>query len=1152
MKPMSTPHAASPLTVYLGSKTAMYTFPGGRDVTIGRGKDCDIRIESDKAISRVHAVLRPEGEQWRVVDNSRNGIFVDGARVRDAVIVDDLGVTLGGDDGPRLTFQVNTQRIQPRPVASPAPPAPFPPMSRSGPGGQNPPGPPRVGPPAPPPPGPPPLPPRPTRRPVAPPQRSAPQRLSAPPPARPPQPGPIVHHRPPGPESVRAQPPSAVPPPPAPRPAPRPADPDDHDGAVGRMTGAVRKALSPKVPVGGVVVGRGSGSGIVVEDPLASRDHAVLTATPTGTTITDHGSNNGTFVNGTRITTTTLHPGDVVTIGNTDLHFTGTTLTPAPTDTHTGGLHAAALRQVADGHTLLTDVSFTATPGTVTAVIGPSGAGKSTLIKLLAGATHPSAGWVSFDGHDVHAEYASLRSRIGMVPQDDVVHRQLTVSRALHYAAELRLPPDTTRADRAAVVTRVVDELDLRDHLHTRVDKLSGGQRKRVSVAMELLTGPSLLILDEPTSGLDPALDRQVMSMLRGLADAGRVVIVVTHSLTYLHMCDQVLLLAPGGKTAYAGPPTHIATTMGTTDWADIFAYVSTQPDHAHQQFLHANPQLAHQGTAPEPAGPPGEPARTSTVKQVSTLARRQLRLIVSDRGYFLFLAVLPFVLGALSLVVPGQVGLGQADARGRDPNEPTQLLILLNIATVFMGTALSIRDLVGERAIFRREQSVGLSAAAYLTAKTCVYATAAALQTAILTAIVVTGKGRPTQGALVFGNPVADLYAGLALTAIVSAIVGLALSSVARTTEQILPMLVVVIMLSIVFSGGMIPVTGRIGLEQASWFLPARWGFAATASTVDLQTVAPLLTVDDPLWRHQLRWWLLDVGMLALIGVAALGVLRWRLRLPRAESAEGGRRTGASTAASPADTDARSSSPRRRGGLPRWVVGGCALLAVAGVVAGLSVLTRGGGSRDPVADSPFGDMPTQGTAPPQQPVAAGALAGLLLAPADVAAVMQTGAMTATTPAPVTVASTLTATPPQCAEIVDAGNATGYGSAATTGFAGQTVVDGADARTTVTQYVIGFATMDEAALFQDGQNNAWRDCASATVTLNEGAAPRPFGVSEVTSHDGRLTVMLTDGDHTCQRSLSTDSNVVVDVRACTTKAGTPAEDVATKIADRIS
>ena len=197
---------------------------------------------------------------------------------------------------------------------------------------------------------------------------------------------------------------------------------------------------------------------------------------------------------------------------------------------------------------------------------------------MVAGYTTPTAGAVTFEGHNIHTDYASLRSRIGMVPQDDVVHRQLTVNQALGYAAELRLPPDTSKADRDQVVAQVLDELGLTEHAETRVDKLSGGQRKRASVALELLTGPSLLILDEPTSGLDPALDLQVMTMLRQLADAGRVVLVVTHSLTYLDVCDQVLLMAPGGKIAFLGAPDQIGDAMGTTNWAEIFAQGRRRP----------------------------------------------------------------------------------------------------------------------------------------------------------------------------------------------------------------------------------------------------------------------------------------------------------------------------------------------------------------------------------------------------------------------------------------------------------------------------------------------------------------------------------------------------------------------------------------------
>ena len=228
---------------------------------------------------------------------------------------------------------------------------------------------------------------------------------------------------------------------------------------------------------------------------------------------------------------------------------------------------------------------------------------------------------MTFEGHDIHAEYASLRSRIGMVPQDDVVHRQLTVNQALGYAAELRLPPDTSKADRAQVVAQVLEELELTKHADTRVDKLSGGQRKRASVALELLTGPSLLILDEPTSGLDPALDRQVMMMLRQLADAGRVVLVVTHSVSYLDVCDQLLLVAPGGKTAFCGPPSQIGAAMGTTNWADIFAKVGADPDEANRRFLARRPAAAAAAGRDQPADL-GEPVHTEPAAGSSRRSR--------------------------------------------------------------------------------------------------------------------------------------------------------------------------------------------------------------------------------------------------------------------------------------------------------------------------------------------------------------------------------------------------------------------------------------------------------------------------------------------------------------------------------------------------
>jgi energy-coupling factor transporter ATP-binding protein EcfA2 len=459
------------------------------------------------------------------------------------------------------------------------------------------------------------------------------------------------------------------------------------------------------------------------------------------------------------------------------------------------------------------------------------------------------------------------------------------VNQALGYAAELRLPPDTSKADRMKVVAQVLEELELTKHADTRVDKLSGGQRKRASVALELLTGPSLLLLDEPTSGLDPALDCQVMTMLRQLADAGRVVVVVTHMLSYLDICDQVLLVAPGGKTAFCGPPNQISEAMGTTNWAKIFTKVGADPAEANRRFLEQDRQpLPPQADKPAELG---EPVHSSALRQFLTIARRQVRLVVSDRAYFMFLALLPFILGALSLTVPGTTGFRVAGPHAETPDESAQILNLLLLAAAFMGTALTIRDLVGERAIFQREQAVGLSTTAYQLAKTAVFCGFAILQSAITTAIVVIGKGTPTRGAVLLGHSglaaTFELFATVAATCITSAILGLAISSLVRSSEQIMPLFVVSIMAQLVLCGGMVPVTGRLALDQLSWVMPARWGYAAASSTVDVRHLVPdSLLPQDRFWEHTSKIWMLDMGMLAALSVFYAAFVRWKIRLRR------------------------------------------------------------------------------------------------------------------------------------------------------------------------------------------------------------------------------------------------------------------------------
>jgi ABC-type multidrug transport system ATPase subunit len=856
------------------------TFAPGQDVVVGRDLRADIRI-ADPRISRAHLILRFEQGKWVAIDNgSVNGTFVNGYRRPVVDIYDGQSINVGNAGGPRLTFEVGPRRGKGgQPPSRAAAPGPESTVSWS-----------TTGPPAP-------VADSPRRsgrpRPPVPPRRSGP-------PVRPPQ-SPSEY-----PTNVQNPQPTAGPPPDEltvvnARPAPplghvTPTEAtalDVRAGDAANFATRFVKRLSPRSspsakPAGSVTIGRATDNDIVIPDVLASRYHATLTLTPLGTEIRDT-SVNGTFVNGTRVGSAILADGDVVTIGNVDLVNNGGLLvrrSETEAATRTGGLEVRGVQYVVDGgKQLLSDITLTARPGTLTAVIGGSGAGKSTLARLIAGYTTPTAGSVTFEGHDIHSEYASLRSRIGMVPQDDVVHRQLTVNQALSYAAELRLPPDTSKGDRIKVVNQVLQELDLTKHAETRVDKLSGGQRKRASVALELLTGPSLLILDEPTSGLDPALDLQVMSMLRQLADAGRVVLVVTHSLSYLDVCDQVLLVAPGGKTAYCGPPDGIGDVMGTTNWAKIFSQVGADPEEANRRFR----EREQQQPAP-PTGKPadlGEPVHTSVRKQISTIARRQVRLVVADRAYFIFLALLPFILGALSLTVPGSTGFRTPGPHAGTPDEAAQILALLMPAAAFMGTALTIRDLVGERPIFQREQAVGLSTTAYLLAKTLVFCGFAILQSALITAIVVVGKGAPAHGAVLLGHSTvaatAELFITVAATCVVSAVLGLAISSLVRSGEQIMPLFVVAVMAQLVLCGGMVPVTGRLGLDQLSWVMPARWGYAAAASTVDIRNlVPPTLLPQDQFWQHTGHFWLLDMGMLAGLAVLYAGFVRWKIRLSR------------------------------------------------------------------------------------------------------------------------------------------------------------------------------------------------------------------------------------------------------------------------------
>ncbi|GHJ48628.1 hypothetical protein Cs7R123_59700 [Catellatospora sp. TT07R-123] len=677
-------------------------------------------------------------------------------------------------------------------------------------------------------------------------------------------------------------------------------------------------------------LGRDSDNDIVISDLQASRHHAELRRVGNTYQIVDLGSRNGTFLNGRRVLKATiLHAGDKVSIGRHEMLFDGDRL-HAYVDTGPASIVADDLTVRIGNKVLIDDVSFSLQEGSLLALIGPSGCGKSTLLKALTGLRPATQGRLWYGGQDLYADYAQLRYRIGMVPQDDVLHKQLKVRTALRYAAALRFADDVPRKTRWAKVNEVMETMRLTHRAKARIDTLSGGQRKRASVAMELLTEPSLLCLDEPTSGLDPALDKGVMTELRELADKGKTVVVVTHSVLHLDMCDRVLVMCLGGTMGYFGPPDQLLEFFGADDYADVFTKITDEPERwtrafrnspLYARYVSAVAPVTRTEAAPAPAEPAAadpvasipaqrtdeqtlidtgavelpvnpaddaEPAPAASVdaqgvrirpnvaaakpgtvnmdkrtfrlfarnpsapiRQYFTLCLRMLNVIFSDRGFSLFLLAMPLILAGLSYTVPGEHGLAMQRIISL---EAMQLLVVLVTGAAFIGTAASMREIVGEAPIYARERAVGLSAAAYLASKLTVFFLINTAQVALFVYLALF-KGTPSSY-LVVPSQTAEIIVAMVAVALVSTVLGLLISALARTSEQTTPIMVVVVMAQLVFSGGLFLLAGNQMMEIIAWFFPTRWGFSAAAATVDVGKMLPKL-FQDPLFNHDATtWW--------------------------------------------------------------------------------------------------------------------------------------------------------------------------------------------------------------------------------------------------------------------------------------------------------
>ena len=802
--------------------------------TIGRDGAASITVDHAQ-VSRFHAALRFDGTSWAVYDTgSTNGVHdATGRQPKIALPVGRTQVWLGPPgNSPSLYFDVEEAAGAgsaggPRPQgADVAPPtqisgsvAEQPASGRVAPQG----GPGAGAKPAPPPP------PTPST-PWAPPQF-----VDVDP--SPPQPGPP------------ATPSPGVGPTPAPPPAP--------GGGQGPPSGGTPRSVPPPPPVslntasleknigelsqvfqpqpGQLVIGRAADCDISIPDPLVSRKHAQLFINEGGGRLVDLGSDNGTFVNGQRIVDSPIVEGDLIELGKAQFVLTGGRLQQHVA--HGLPLEADNLTvTVANNLTLLSDVSFTLPAGSMTAVIGPSGSGKSTLLNALTGQRPANHGRVLLGGRDLYASDEGLGRRIGFVPQDDPVHDSLTVRNALMAAAKLRLPADTSKPEIKANVEQVAAELGLAERLDTRVKALSGGQRKRVSVGYELVGEPQALILDEPTSGLDPGLERELMHSLRQLADKGTTTIVVTHSVQSVELCDLVLVLAPGGRLAFIGPPAKVAQHFRCSDLASVFTLLGTrQRAEWELEFAKTTSYLKFGEAAPSTAtgSAPSVPLPARSFgHDLRVMLGRYVRQLVGDRRRLLLLLLQAPLLGALLAAVLFTEAFGPAPA----PSATRQYLLATVLAMTWLGGSNSVREIVQERNVFRREMAVGVSPIAHVLSRWLVLGLATILQAVVLHLVASIRQVDSIGSGALLANGQIELILALAGVGVASVGIGLLISSLVDDTAKALTMLPLVIIPVLLLSGLVVPTSGRAGVQELTYLNPVQWGGSAAAVAVDLR----------------------------------------------------------------------------------------------------------------------------------------------------------------------------------------------------------------------------------------------------------------------------------------------------------------------------